>query len=329
MSSEVRPLYAEGERVWVRSLVSADLAQYRSAVEASAERIGQWNPVSTQDLLWHLERQSADHRTFLIHARQREAAHDLVGKVNVSNVIRGRFQSATMGYDSYDPYNGRGLFSEGMRLILRLGFDPAPAGMGLHRIEANVRPGNTRSAGLLRSLGFRREGFVRDMLLLEAQDEPAAWRDHDSYALTAGEDTAAYRDNEHPRVVVLVNGLPGSGKTTIARRVAAELGIPLWSKDILKETLYDEAAASQLMWRLLADSPSGGVLDNNLRQSDLAHVQRGLASAGIAPERVLQVIPADAEPLPIGRVFRIDTRNPLTPNQIVNIALHARATALG
>lgn len=40
-------------------------------------------------------------------------------------------------------------------------------------------------------------------------------------------------------LVVLVNGLPGSGKTTLAKALADTLGLPLFSKDRVKETLAD------------------------------------------------------------------------------------------
>ncbi|MBF8186037.1 AAA family ATPase [Nonomuraea sp. K274] len=40
-------------------------------------------------------------------------------------------------------------------------------------------------------------------------------------------------------LVVLVNGLPGAGKTTVARGLGRALGLPVFSKDDLKETLAD------------------------------------------------------------------------------------------
>ena len=107
----------------------------------------------------------AYHRTLLIHARQQEGDHDLVGKVNVTNVVRGRALGATLGYDAVDPYAGRGLFAEGLRLVVDIAFTPEPRGMGLHRLEANVQPANVRSAGVLRRIGFRREGFSPSYLL--------------------------------------------------------------------------------------------------------------------------------------------------------------------
>ncbi|BCJ34773.1 hypothetical protein Athai_22760 [Actinocatenispora thailandica] len=99
------------------------------------------------------------------------------------------------------------------------------------------------------------------------------------------------------RTVVLVNGLSGSGKSTLARQLAAALRLPLFGKDVLKETLADHladpayltdgpaarrlgAAASEAMWALLADAYGGAVLESVwLGVRELAAA--GLARAGV------------------------------------------------
>lgn len=40
-------------------------------------------------------------------------------------------------------------------------------------------------------------------------------------------------------VLILVNGFPGTGKTTLARRLAADVHLSIFSRDGLYETLYD------------------------------------------------------------------------------------------
>jgi predicted kinase len=40
-------------------------------------------------------------------------------------------------------------------------------------------------------------------------------------------------------LVIIVNGLPGTGKTTLAKRLEQDLRMPLFSRDGIYETLYD------------------------------------------------------------------------------------------
>ncbi len=280
MSGEVLPLIAYGDHVWVQTITPADLAPYRRAVLSSADRIRRWNPVNPDDLMWHLGRQSTDHRTFLIHAHQRRADHDIVGKVNLLNVVRGRFQSGTMGYDAYDPYAGTGLFAEGLRLVVGLAFAPLHEGMGLHRVEADVRPGNEVSAGLLRSLGFRREGHVRDMLWLDAEGIDR-WCDHDTYAVTAPDWPAQpFRPHAPLRLGVVVAGGDPDARLAWARSLAAELTLPLLSGRVLG------VEDPEPLHRLLAESPIGAVVEHSWKPVDLERLPGELRSAGLDPQHV-------------------------------------------
>jgi len=190
LSTEPGAPRAASDRVWVAAAGEQDIGPYRRAVVASRARLARWNPVDPDDLARSLPLQSRNRRTFLIHAVHPEGEHDIVGKVNVSDAVRGRFESAAVGYDAYDPYSGRGLFAEGLRLLLDLLFAPEDAGgMGLHRVQAAVQPGNVRSAGLLRSLGFQREGFSPRMLWLRGADDFHAG----SYRADRGPGVAAQR----------------------------------------------------------------------------------------------------------------------------------------
>jgi predicted kinase len=45
-------------------------------------------------------------------------------------------------------------------------------------------------------------------------------------------------------LLIIVNGLPGTGKTTLAGRLTADLGLPAFSRDGLYETLYDALESS-------------------------------------------------------------------------------------
>lgn len=102
-------------------------------------------------------------------------------------------------------------------------------------------------------------------------------------------------------MVVLVNGLPAAGKSTLARRLAIALGLPLLGKDVIKETNADVlgshpplgltqrdwnrqlgTAASETMWALLKDSAPGAVLESSWRADVRQLVDSGLRGAGFA-----------------------------------------------
>ncbi|MFF1906679.1 GNAT family N-acetyltransferase [Kitasatospora sp. NPDC058218] len=169
-----------GVRVTIRAPRAEDEVVYAEAVRRSAEHIGRWNPVEPNGLPDLLERQGAGLRTFLIID---QATGGLVGKVNVANIVMGRFCNAALGYDSYLPFAGTGRMAEGMRLVVDRCFAPqAAGGLGLHRLEINVQPDNGRSIGLAKRLGFRHEGYTPRMLFLSG-----AWRDHERFALTSEE----------------------------------------------------------------------------------------------------------------------------------------------
>ncbi len=102
----------------------------------------------------------------------------LVGMVNVSGIVLGSFCSAYLGYYAFADYAGRGLFREGFGAVLDHAFET----LKLHRVEANIQPGNERSIALVDRCGFRREGFSRRYLKIGGR-----WRDHVRYALLVDE----------------------------------------------------------------------------------------------------------------------------------------------
>jgi ribosomal-protein-alanine N-acetyltransferase len=252
----------------VRTVRPEDVEPYRQAVFASAERMRRWNPVNPDDLPRHIALQTADHRTFFVFAADPAPGQPVVGRVNLTGAVRGRFRSVSMGYDAYDPYAGRGLFAEGLRLIVGLALaDAADGGMDLHRVEAVVQPGNTRSAGLLRSLGFRHEGSSRRLLYLPDDDGHEHWRDHERYAMTREEWPAEPYPVRRPRRLVALLDTAGRPESLeVARAVAIELGLPLLPADLV-------AGADGR--GLVAGCPDGAVVAGPLSHPDL---EPGLAS---------------------------------------------------
>lgn len=100
---------------------------------------------------------------------------ELAGVINISEIVRGVFCSAYLGYYAFSPHNGRGHMTRGMRAVLREAF----VTHRLHRLEANIQPGNEASSALIRRVGFSLEGFSPRYLKVGGR-----WRDHERWALT-------------------------------------------------------------------------------------------------------------------------------------------------
>ena len=105
----------------------------------------------------------------------RAAPERVIGRCNFSEIVRGPFQACYLGYGVDREYEGKGFMAEALRRALDYVFTE----LRLHRVMANHRPENERSARLLQRLGFTREGYAKDYLFIDGH-----WTDHELTALT-------------------------------------------------------------------------------------------------------------------------------------------------
>ncbi len=105
-----------------------------------------------------------------------DAPRRVVGQVSLSNLSRGPFQNCSLGYALDAGCQGRGLMHEALQAVVAEAFSPV---INLHRLQAAVRPENSRSLAVLARLGFADEGLARDYLYIDG-----AWRDHRLLAIT-------------------------------------------------------------------------------------------------------------------------------------------------
>jgi ribosomal-protein-alanine N-acetyltransferase len=182
--------------VGIRPFCTDDAEEFTARVRESRQLHRPWlAPPDTTQKFHAYARTLIDDPTrvgFLVHTLDDDR---IAGFVNINNIVEGAFQNGTLGYGAFAHAAGRGLMSEALDLVLRHAFGR----LGLHRVEANIQPGNEASLALVRRARFRYEGYSPDFLFLSG-----AWRDHERWALTAP---------EHRPRIPLREGEPGGDHT--------------------------------------------------------------------------------------------------------------------
>lgn len=103
------------------------------------------------------------------------ASDRMIGRITLSNVVRGSWQNATIGYFISEDMGGYGYATEAVRLAVDYALGPAR----LHRIQAAIMPKNVRSARVIEKAGFEYEGLARYYLQIDD-----VWEDHQIYSVT-------------------------------------------------------------------------------------------------------------------------------------------------
>ncbi|WP_045769838.1 GNAT family N-acetyltransferase [Xanthomonas albilineans] len=119
--------------------------------------------------------QTLDGSNIALLARER-SSDALAGLFTFSQVVGGCFQNAYLGYHAMAGCEGRGLMTHALRLCVAYAFTD----LGLHRVEANIQPDNTRSLALVKRAGFRCEGYSPRYMRIGG-----IWRDHERWARLA------------------------------------------------------------------------------------------------------------------------------------------------
>lgn len=167
---------AEGERVFLAMPTEADAEAFVRAVEITENLHYPWvsPPSNREKYTAYLERTDTESQEgFLVKLK---GSGQLAGVININNIVRGAFQSGYLGFYAFSGCEGQGFMTDGLSLVLSHAFKA----LGLHRLEANIQPDNSKSIALVKKHGFRHEGFSPAYLNING-----AWQDHERYAITA------------------------------------------------------------------------------------------------------------------------------------------------
>ncbi|NVC50917.1 ribosomal protein S5-alanine N-acetyltransferase [Vibrio diabolicus] len=99
----------------------------------------------------------------------RASSGEMLGTISFSNLSRFPFYSCNVGYSLAEKAQGHGYMRRGLTMACDYMFNIQK----LHRIQAGYMPHNKRSESVLEHVGFNREGYAKDYLLINGE-----WQDH-------------------------------------------------------------------------------------------------------------------------------------------------------
>jgi [ribosomal protein S5]-alanine N-acetyltransferase len=170
--------------VTLRPIRVKDAGPWRDARVRNASWLRPWEPTNPETPLYRttLGPYVAMARTMRREARQGLTLPWVVtyggkfaGQLTVGGIVWGSARSAQVGYWVDEAFAGQGVIPTALAMAM----DHCFFGVGLHRVEATIRPENAASRRVVEKLGFREEGIRRRSLHIDG-----AWRDHVCYALT-------------------------------------------------------------------------------------------------------------------------------------------------
>jgi ribosomal-protein-alanine N-acetyltransferase len=163
-------------RVYLRQPRASDEAAFIAAARRSATLHRPWTKAPDSGVLYraYLERMAVPGNIALV-AIHRDS-EELAGVFNITHIVLGAFRCGYLGYYAFAGFEGRGLMREALDATLRYAFGP----LRLHRLEANIQPGNDTSIALARACGFALEGYSPRYLKIGGK-----WRDHQRWAALA------------------------------------------------------------------------------------------------------------------------------------------------
>jgi len=171
--------------VGLRPLTTWDAGPWREARVRNADWLRPWEPTNPETPLYQ---SSLGPYIAMVRTMRREARRGLTlpwvvtyggrfaGQLTVGNIIWGSARTASVGYWIDQGFAGLGVIPTALAMAM----DHCFLVVGLHRVEATIRPENRASRRVVEKLGFHEEGIRRRCLHVDG-----AWRDHICYALTA------------------------------------------------------------------------------------------------------------------------------------------------
>jgi ribosomal-protein-alanine N-acetyltransferase len=164
-----------GRGVMLRAVTIDDSAALAEAYRKNRDHLAPWDP-ERSEVFYTESGQEASTRQLLLDQEAGTAlplvlaeASRIVGRVNLTGIVRGAFQSANLGYWIDADQAGRGLMTAAVGVAVDLARDD----LRLHRIQAGTLPHNVASQTVLKRCGFIEFGLAPEYLRIAGR-----WQDH-------------------------------------------------------------------------------------------------------------------------------------------------------
>jgi len=176
-----------GAPVVLRPVRVSDARTWREIRVRNASWLRPWEPSNPET---PLHRSSIGPYVAMVRTMRREARQgqalpwvvtyggQFAGQLTVGSIVWGSARSGQIGYWIDESFAGHGITPTALAMAV----DHCFRVVGLHRLEASIRPENAASRRVVEKLGFREEGVRVRQLHING-----AWRDHICYAITAEE----------------------------------------------------------------------------------------------------------------------------------------------
>jgi ribosomal-protein-alanine N-acetyltransferase len=162
--------------VTIRLVQPSDADVLACLVVENREFLAPWEPVRDESYFTVDGQRAAVEESLVRHAAGSQVPYVIlddssavVGRINLNNVVRGAFQSASVGYWLAEEVGGHGLATEAVAEVVAAAFGE----LGLHRLEAGTVPENLRSQAVLERNGFVQYGYAPRYLSIAGR-----WQDH-------------------------------------------------------------------------------------------------------------------------------------------------------
>jgi ribosomal-protein-alanine N-acetyltransferase len=160
--------------VTIRQLVASDADALAAAYVRNRDYLQPWEPVRAESFYTPSGQQSLVTSSIAEQAAGRSIywllfdGADVVGRISLTDIVRGAFQNGHLGYWIAEGWQGRGLATAAAGFACSAG-----AALGLHRIQAGTLVHNTGSQTVLGHNRFTRIGLAENYIRING-----VWQDH-------------------------------------------------------------------------------------------------------------------------------------------------------